>query len=142
MNFVAEFSGKLIGNIMYSVAYVLSPNGERHEVLTFGPLTVLPQWQRRGVGITLMRHTLKLAAKMGFGAVIIFGHPTYYPRIGFKEAKEFGITTSWGENFPAFMALELMFGGLDGITGAMYYTPCMDVDAAKAREFDLGFAAL
>jgi len=47
--------------------------------------------------------------------VLIFGHESYYPRFGFKPASEFGITTEDGKNFPAFMALPLYDGALDGV---------------------------
>lgn len=136
LDFVAEIDGRLAGNVMYSRAYVLLPDGTRHDVLTFGPLSVLPEFQKQGVGSVLMRHTLKTAARLGCGSVIFFGHPTYYPRFGFKEAKEFGITTCEGNNFPAFMAMELIYGDLDGVMGAFHESPLYEVDEYKAREYD------
>lgn len=136
LDFVAEIDGRLAGNVIYSMAYVERPDGTRHDVLCFGPLSVLPEYQNQGVGSALMRHTLKTAAKLGYGSVIIFGHPTYYPRFGFKDAEEFGITTSWGDNSPAFMAMELIEGDLDGVTGKFYGSPLFDVDDKKAVEFD------
>jgi len=136
LDFVAEVYGKLVGNVMYSQAYVLKPDGTRHEVLNFGPLSVLPEYQKQGVGSALMRHSLKKAKEMGYGSVIFFGHPTYYPRFGFKEAKEFGITTYRGDNYPAFMAMELIEGDLDGVKGKFYECPLYEVDAEKARDFD------
>jgi len=139
LDYIAECNGKIIGNVMYSKAYVLMPNGARHDVLTFGPLSVLPEHQRQGVGRALMRHTLKAAARLGYGAVIFYGHPTYYPRFGFREAKEFGITTAGGENFPAFMAMELIYGDLDGVTGSFHESPVFDVDPNEARKYDVLF---
>lgn len=136
LDFVAEYHGNIIGNVMYSKAYVLLPDGRRHTVLTFGPLSVLSEYQKTGVGSALMRHTLKVAAALGYGAVLVFGHPTYYPRFGFQEAKEFHITTAGGENFPAFMAMELNCGNLDGVTGSFHESALFDVDNEKAREYD------
>lgn len=141
LDFVAEYKGKIIGNVIYSMAYVLTKDGIRHPVLNFGPLSVLPQYKNQGVGSALMRHTLKSGAKLGYGAVLFFGHPTYYPRFGFKEAKEFGITTASGNNFAAFMAIELLYGDLDGITGSFHESPLYDVNAEKAREYDKLFFA-
>lgn len=139
LDFVAEVEGKLVGNVMYSMAYVIKPDGSRHDVLNFGPLSVLPEYQKQGVGSALMEHSLKKAKEMGYGSVIFFGHPTYYPRFGFKEAKEFGITTNRGDNYPAFMAMELIPGDLDGVTGKYYECPLYHVDDEKAREFDENF---
>ncbi len=140
LDFVAEVDGNLVGNVMYSMSYVLKPDGTRHDVLNFGPLSVLPEFQGKGVGSALMRHSLKTAARLGYGAVIFFGHPTYYPRFGFKEAREFGITTCKGNNFPAFMAMELIYGDLDGVTGTYHESPLFNVDAEKAKEYDTQFS--
>ncbi|HHY24037.1 MAG TPA: N-acetyltransferase [Clostridiaceae bacterium] len=104
--------------------------------MNFGPLSVLHQYKNQGVGNALMRHTLKIGAKLGYGAVLFFGHPTYYPRFGFKEAKEFGITTASGDNYAAFMAIELLYCDLDGIISSFHESPLYNVDAKKAREYD------
>ncbi|OGO92551.1 MAG: hypothetical protein A2Y17_10915 [Clostridiales bacterium GWF2_38_85] len=136
LDFVAVHGNKIVGNVMYSVAYVQKPDRTKHPVINFGPLSVLPEYQKTGVGSALMRHTLRVADLMGYGAVLFFGHPEYYPRFGFKEAKEFGITTAWGANFPAFMAMELIHGSLSGVTGSFYESPLFNVDNEKAREFD------
>jgi predicted N-acetyltransferase YhbS len=136
LDYIAECDGRIIGNVMYSMAHVLLHDGQKHPVLTFGPLSVLPEYQQQGVGSILMRHTLKKAARLGYGAVIFFGHPTYYPRFGFKEAKEYKITTSRGDNFPAFMAMELIYGDLDGVEGSFHESPLFEVDNVKACEFD------
>jgi len=136
LDYVAEVDGRLVGNVMYSKAYVCLPDGSHHEVLNFGPLSVLPEFQKRGVGSALMRHSLKAAARLGYGAVVFFGHPTYYPRFGFKEAKEFNITTCKGDNYPAFMAMELIYGSLDGVTGTYHESPLYKVDTDKAKAYD------
>ncbi|MCT4564016.1 MAG: N-acetyltransferase [Maledivibacter sp.] len=124
---------------MYSKAYVLLPDGSRHDVLNFGPLSVLPEYQKQDVGSALMRHSLKVAARLGYGAVVFFGHPSYYPRFGFKEAEEFNITTSNGDNYPAFMAMELIYGDLEGITGTFHESPLYDVNPDKAKKYDALF---
>jgi len=136
LDFVAVVDGRLVGNVMYSKAYVLLPDGTHHDVLNFGPLSVLPEFQKQGVGSALMRHSLKVAARLGYGAVIFFGHQSYYPRFGFKEAKEFNITTCNGDNYPSFMAMELIYGDLDGITGTYHESPLYDVNSERAKEYD------
>lgn len=141
LDFVAVHDGRLIGNVMYSKAHVLYPDGTQYPVINFGPLSVLPEFQKLGVGSALMRHSLKAAARMGHNAVIFFGHPEYYPRFGFKEAKEFGITTARGENYPAFMAMELLYGAFDGVTGSFHDSPLFYFDREKAKEYDKKFQA-
>ena len=118
LDFVAELNGSVIGNIMYTRSKVAGDSGE-WETLTFGPVSVLPKYQRQGVGSALIRKTLEIACDLGYRAVLIFGYESYYPRFGFKPASEFGITTADGKNFPAFMALPLYNGALDGVRGRL-----------------------
>jgi predicted N-acetyltransferase YhbS/uncharacterized protein YdhG (YjbR/CyaY superfamily) len=119
LDYVAELNGSVVGNIMYTRSKVVNGDGGEWETLTFGPVSVLPKYQRDGVGSALIRKTLDLARELGYNAVLIYGHESYYPRFGFKPASEFGITTAEGENFPAFMALPLTDGALDGVCGRL-----------------------
>lgn len=139
LDFVAELDHRIVGNIMYSRARVIDGSGFPHEVLTFGPLSVLPSHQKLGIGSALVRHTRKLAEEMGFRAIVIFGHPEYYHRFGFVNAERFRITTSKGENLEPFMALELYEGALRGIEGRFYEDSVFKIDQAELEVFDRGF---
>ena len=116
---VAEKDGKIVGTIMYSRAKVVDGDLTR-EVLTFGPLCVEPGLQKTGIGGLLLETTIQMARDAGYQAIIIFGEPGYYPRHGFVPCAHFGITTSTGDNFDAFMGIELIPGALDGIHGKFY----------------------
>ena len=70
---------------------MLCDDGETLPVLSFGPLSVLPQWQGKGVGSALVRHSLKRASELGFPAVLIYGDPAFYSRLGFLAAEAVGI---------------------------------------------------
>ena len=83
LDYVAVTGGVIAGNIMYSTGAIIGAAGERWEVLTLAPLSVLPRFQGRGVGSRLVRCTLDAAARAGFRAVLLYGHETYYPRFGF-----------------------------------------------------------
>ena len=50
LDFVAELDGRLIGNIMYTRSWLTDGDGNRREVLTFGPVSILPECQRKGYG--------------------------------------------------------------------------------------------
>lgn len=139
LDFVAELDRQIVGNIMYSKANVIDERGLEHEVLTFGPLSVLPSHQKLGVGSLLIKHTRKLAEEMGFKAIVIFGNPAYYHRFGFVNAERFHITTSDGANLEPFMALELYEGALQGITGRFYEDAVFKIDQAELESFDRGF---
>lgn len=126
LDFVAEIDGKIEGHIIYTKSKVSDDSGKDHEVLTFGPLSVSPEYQSMGIGKALMLHTFEKARELGYKAVIIFGHPDYYPKVGFRPASEFRITTADGKNFDAFMALPLYSGALDKINGRFFYDPVYD----------------
>lgn len=139
LDFVAEVGGKLAGNIMYSKAKIVDCEGKEHEVATFGPLSILPEFQSAGVGAALVRHTVFCALEMGYRAIVVCGHPDYYPRFGFQPAKEFGITASDGGDFGALMALELFPNALAGISGKFYEASLFDIEKGDAEEFNLSF---
>jgi len=120
LDFVAERDGKIVGNIMFSRSKVVDDDGAEYETLTFGPLSVLPLYQGAGVGMALMHHSFAEAKRFGYGAIVIHGHADYYPRVGFRRAAEFGITSGDGRSFDAVMALELTYGALDGVRGAIH----------------------
>ncbi|MCL1849038.1 MAG: hypothetical protein FWF83_05140, partial [Clostridiales bacterium] len=91
-------------------------------------------------GQMLMTHSFAVAMKLGYRAVLIFGHPDYYPRAGFRRAAEFGIKPSFGENRDAFMALPLYDGALDGVYGRYYIDPVHErLTEADALAFDKKF---
>lgn len=76
--FVAELNGKIIGHILYTKSAVTRPDGSKTDTITFGPLSVLPEYHRMGIGKSLVMHSFEKAREMGFGAVLITGVPEYY----------------------------------------------------------------
>ncbi len=138
LSLVAEVDGHIVGHIIYSNAHVLTPDDQRVPVLTFGPLSVQPEYQRKGVGKILMRTSISKARALGYGAILFFGRPEYYPQFGFVEAATFGITDCNGSNYPAFMAMELKTGYLNNIHGRFYessiYNDSLNREAVKAYD--------
>lgn len=140
LDYVAEMGGRLVGHIIYTKSRIEDASGKTCETLTFGPLSVLPGYQNAGVGKALMLHTFIEARRLGYRAILIFGHPDYYPRVGFRRASEFGITTADGKNFDPFMALPLYDGALDGIHGRYFIDPVYDdLDEKDVLEFEKDF---
>ncbi|MCL2373085.1 MAG: N-acetyltransferase [Defluviitaleaceae bacterium] len=140
LSLVALLDGQIVGHIIYSISQVIEDDGKRHDMLIFGPLSVLPSLQNRGVGKALLLHSFKVARRLRFPAVIIFGYPDYYTRVGFRRAAEFGITDAKGNVFDAFMAYPLYDGALDGICGRFHYDPVYDeLSQEDSLEFDKKF---
>lgn len=117
LHYVAEYKGKVIGSIVYCKAKVVDDHSGVHEVIGFGPISVLPEYQRDGIGSMLINHTINKSREMGYVATLICGNPDYYHRFGFRSASEYDITMADGSSFDAFMALELKEGALKGISG-------------------------
>ena len=102
LSYVAVVDEKIVGHVICSKAEVRT-NNRVIPVLNFGPLSVLPEYQRKGIGKALINNMLNKATQLGYGAILFFGRPEYYPQFGFKVASSFGITDCDGYNYPAFM---------------------------------------
>lgn len=139
LDFVAEADGKIVGNVMYSKAKIVDGKSRERVVLTFGPLSVLPQYWNQGVGSALMRYTIKKAKLLDYRAIVFYGHPDYYPRFGFKRSEIYNITTPDGRNLDALMAIPLHPRALEGIAGRFYEDSIFHVDATEVAEFDKCF---
>jgi putative acetyltransferase len=139
LDFVAVRGERVIGNIVYSLARVLDGAGKSHRVLTFGPLSVHPDFQRQGIGSALVRHSLAVAKTLGQPAVCIYGDPRYYHRFGFRCAERFDIRTSDGKFAVALLALELSDGALRAIQGRFVESPAFEVNEIEFEGFERTF---
>lgn len=128
---VCELDGRIVGHIAYTKSKVVSEDATAYETITFGPVSVLPAYQRRGIGTALIRHTLEKAKALSYKAVLILGHPEYYSRFGFVNAQRFGITMPDGTNMEPFMALPLYEGALEGISGRWEFDPVFVIDESE-----------
>ncbi|WP_243398156.1 GNAT family N-acetyltransferase [Deinococcus koreensis] len=54
-------------------------------------MSVLPEQQRQGIGSALMREALSRVRDSGEAMVVLWGHPEFYPRFGFRRASDFGL---------------------------------------------------
>lgn len=126
---VAVVGNEIVGVICYSKAALQNEGGTK-EILTFGPLCVVPEWQGSGLGGILLDETLDLARNSGYEGIVIFGEPDYYPLHGFQTCDHFGITTVDGKNFDAFMGIELVEGGLKNF-GGKFVEPDVFNDLSK-----------
>lgn len=123
---VAEEDGEIVGHILFSPATLSAP-GKTTAIAALGPLAVLPEWQRRGVGGALIVAGLEVCRVAGNDLVIVLGHADYYPRFGFRPSAPLGIR--WERNVPVevFMVCELRAGALAGQSGVVHYRPEFDL---------------
>ena len=140
LSFVACDGDRVLGHILYTRSYILDDDGQKHDVISFGPVSVLPEYQKLGIGSSLIRQTMAMAKNQGRVGIFIYGDPKYCHRFGFKNAKHFNISTADGENFEEFMGLELHDGGLSGIKGRLHQDAAFKVDKAALEAFDSTFS--
>ena len=139
LDIVAEIGGQIVGNVMFSRAKIIHPDGRETAVLNFGPLSVLPEFQNQGVGRAIMNHAIAEAKWQKHRAIVFFGHPDYYPRLGFRRAADFGVTTKGGGTLDPHMAMELVPGALAGAAGCFQESDVFDMDEAAAKAFEKTF---
>jgi predicted N-acetyltransferase YhbS len=135
---VAVFNNEIAGNIVYAKAKIIGINKE-YDVITFGPVSVLPKYQKRSIGKKLIEHTIARSKEMGFCAIIIYGNPKYYEKFGFKNSKEYKITDKEGNYNDALLALELYPKSLENINGKFFEGEAYKIDKNELEIFDKNF---
>ena len=105
LDFVMEADGEVIGNIMYTKSWLTEDDGGQKQIITFGPVSIAPEHQRKGYGKRLMQHSFEKAVSLGYDVIVIFGTPMNYVSIGFKSCKKYNICLE-GDKFPAAMLVK------------------------------------
>jgi putative acetyltransferase len=120
LTLVAVDEGRVVGHVMFSYSAL---DGSETRLLQLSPLSVVPDRQREGIGAALTRESLRLADERGEPLVLVLGHPTYYPRFGFRTASTLGLLApnpEWPEE--AFMAAPLSAYD-DSLRGRVTFAP-------------------
>ncbi len=136
LDFVIEVDNQIIGNIMYTKAKLVDDSGEEKEIITFGPVCIIPEYQRMGYGKMLIEHSFDQAAALGYDVIVIFGNPSNYVSRGFKSCKKYNICLENGAFPTAMLVKELKPEALDGRKWIYYDSPVMKIDEQEAERFD------
>ena len=139
LSYVAVLDEKIVGNIVYVESKIIGSD-KTHTVLTFGPISVLPEYQNKGIGSKLIEYTTQLSKKMGYKAIIIYGYPEYYERFGFEVSKKYKITNKEHKYPSALLIYELFPNALFGINGIFDEGDVYKIDAEELEEFDKKFS--
>ncbi|MCZ6506758.1 MAG: N-acetyltransferase [Acidobacteria bacterium] len=119
ISLVAEEAGAVFGHIMFSP--VVLPEHPELAMMGLAPMAVSPERQRQGIGSALVRAGLEECKQLACGAVVVLGHPEYYPRFGFTPAMRFGIGCEYEVPDEVFMLVELRPGYLAEVSGKVKY---------------------
>jgi len=136
MDYVVEKEYGVIANIMYAKSYVEDENGNRINTITFGPLSVHPQYQRKGIGTALIEYTRDIAVEKKVPAIIILGHPHNYCKHGFKNCRDYNISDINGRYPYGQLVLELEKGVFDGGRWKFHYSQVYNIDEVEVEKFD------
>ena len=142
LSLVLELDGKLVGHVMYVRSEIHADDGRRIPVMTFGPISIAPEYKRQGYGTILLRESMRRAALLGTGALAIEGNIGFYGKSGFVVASTKGIhyaAEPLDAEVPYFLTCELKPGFLDGVTGTYQDPNGYFVDEAEAERFDAKF---
>ena len=119
VSLIAEDDNAIVGQIMFSPVSLSGHPALR--IMGLAPMAVAPGHQRKGVGSALVRAGLEQCKQLGFGAVVVLGHPAYYPRFGFSPSARFGIGCEYDVPEDVFMIVELHPNFLRGASGKVTY---------------------
>lgn len=121
LSIVAAADGEVVGHILLSEAIVESPE-QQHKVIVLAPIAVKPDCQKRGVGSALIAEGIRRCKQLGYGLILLIGHPAYYPKFGFQPARQFGLELKQFEvPDEVFMVYEVEAGKLREIQGELKY---------------------
>lgn len=123
LSIVAELNGQIIAHVMLSRIWFRDRSGYLLDVLSLAPVSVLPSYQRRGIGGRIIEHSLSRAKELAYPAVILLGHPEYYPRFGFVPTDRYGIALPpFVTDQSAFM-INVLDEARSPRDGSVIYTP-------------------
>lgn len=121
LSLVAEIGGKIVGHILTTKLKIKNKTNE-FDSLALAPVSVLPEFQGRGIGGKLIIESHKTAKELGHKSIILLGHEKYYPKFGYKQADKFGIELPFEVPKENCMVIELVKNGLNGVSGMVEYS--------------------
>ena len=139
LTFVCEVDGELAGQIACSSSSIALSSGGRLNTVTFGPLAVLPRYQKQGLARALVCRALRTAQAAGEQAAVILGDPRHYGRYGFWCGEKWGISLENGQYLPGLQAVELSPGALERAAGRFHEGFVYAPDPSELDAFDASF---
>jgi len=118
LSFVAVEGDRIVGQIVLYRTAIATRDGPRTQLL-LSPISVHPEYFRRGIARAMVEHALAQAAAMGWGAVFLCGDPAIYTRLGFAPTYQFGIRHVRDARAEWSMVRELYEGALRGMEGTV-----------------------
>ncbi|AFU14055.1 GNAT family N-acetyltransferase [Bacillus toyonensis] len=112
---------EIVGHIMLS-KITIEQGGTTIDSLALAPVSIAPSHQKKGIGGKLITAALEKAKELGYGSVVVLGHPEYYPKFGFERASQWNIKAPFEVPDEVFMVMELRENTLQGVEGIVQYS--------------------
>lgn len=120
LSLVAETAGQIVGHVLLTRIRIKNSE-EEFESLALAPVSVLPSFQKKGIGGMLIEHAHRRAKALGYNSVVVVGHDKYYPKFGYQRADNFGISVPFDVPSENCMVIELSEKSLAGVHGVVDY---------------------
>jgi putative acetyltransferase len=139
LDYVAEIDGTIVGSIMYTNSMLIGEDQEKVQIVSFGPLCVHPDYQRKGIGTSLIEKTKMLVQNRNIPAIIIYGDPHNYCKHGFKNGIDYKVSNMDGEYPLGLLVLETQSGFFGHKNWMIQQSDAFNFDNSKVAEFDKKF---
>jgi len=120
LSLVAVYDGQIIAHCVFSPV-AIEPANSNVKIAGLGPVAVLPEYQRKGIGSRLIDAGISACVAAQYDADVVLGAPSFYSRFGFQPAMNFGLTNEYVTD-EHFMMRELRSGAMSGVSGLLKYS--------------------
>ncbi|MFC1650023.1 GNAT family N-acetyltransferase [Candidatus Latescibacterota bacterium] len=125
ISLVAIFEGRIAGHILFTPVSIDNEH-ESESLMGIGPVAVLLEFQKRGIGSKLIREGLSVCENNGTSAVFVLGHVEYYPRFGFEPVAQHGLHYKESQYDQYFFVRELIPETLKNLSGSVHFHSLFD----------------
>ncbi|MET3026730.1 N-acetyltransferase [Flavobacterium sp. UW10123] len=120
LSIVAELDDRIIGHILFTKLRIKNDSNS-FESLALAPVSVLPEFQGKGIGSKLILYGHEVAKSLGYKSVILLGHQDYYPRFGYELCEKYNIIMPFDVPAENCMVIALAEDGLNDVNGEVVY---------------------
>ncbi len=120
ISLLAEADEEIVGHILFTPVELTGDNSGL-TLMGLAPMAVRPGFQRKGIGSQLVRAGVENCSIQGYDAIVVLGHPEYYPKFGFVPSVKYGIKSEYDVPDEVFMVLELKENVLKGKSGIIRF---------------------
>lgn len=139
LSFVLELDGKIIGGIFYTKSKIIDKNNKEHDMISFGPVFIHPDYHRKGFSRKLITHSIEKAKDLGYKAILTLGYDYHYSPYGFVGGKKYDISMEDGKFYKGLLVLPLYENALKNISGYVLFSDSLESTEKEIEEFDSTF---